>query len=195
MKLSTKLLVPAFIAVSSIGFSNSVSISDSTFDFFNGATEVTTGAYDARWGTFSAGVFTPFLGVTSTENNLGYFDASGPEIAVTLSQGNNNVVSASSQLALALTLSDYASDYSNSAPQVIVTDPSWLAPTFVFLTDPQIAFNFSSNTTALRGSYSFNGGNDVLNVVSSVIPEPSSYAAIVGLGILGFAASRRRRVA
>lgn len=193
-----KLLVASVAAgIASTAYSNSISIFDDTFSFLNGSSSVANGTYDARWGTFSGGVFTPFLGASENVNNSGYIalDPFGNEIQVSFAQTNNNVVAASTQLALAFTATLDGSSYSDSAPQVILTDASWVAPTFVFLSTPIVQFSMTANTTALRGTYSFNGGNQVLNIASSAIPEPSSFAAIAGLGILGFAASRRRRVA
>jgi len=190
MKSLKTSAIAALTLCSSAAFANSVGIADFTFSFFNGPSAVTTGAYDARWGSFSGGLFTPFLGAVSTNDNLGYFDASGPEIAVTFAQIDNSNVAAGTQLSLSLTLAEYASIFSNAAPQVILTDPSWIAPTFVFLTEPQIVFSFTSNTTAQRGLFSFNGGNEILN---TVIPEPSSFAALAGLAAVGMVVTRRRR--
>ncbi len=42
-------------------------------------------------------------------------------------------------------------------------------------------------------TYSFDQGNGVLSVTASAVPEPATYAALAGLGILGFAVHRRRR--
>jgi hypothetical protein len=36
-------------------------------------------------------------------------------------------------------------------------------------------------------------GTGSLQVIGSAIPEPSTYAALAGLGILGFVVARRRR--
>lgn len=51
--------------------------------------------------------------------------------------------------------------------------------------------NFWTGTNDLY-TYSFNQLNGVLSVTLSAIPEPASYAALAGLGILGFAVYRRR---
>ena len=45
----------------------------------------------------------------------------------------------------------------------------------------------------LDAALSLSGSTLVLNVTASAVPEPATYAALVGLGILGFAAYRRRR--
>lgn len=56
-----------------------------------------------------------------------------------------------------------------------------------------------SGVTAVIGSRTTPSGvetfKSALVTIGAPIPEPSSYAALAGLGILGFAASRRRRAA
>jgi hypothetical protein len=48
------------------------------------------------------------------------------------------------------------------------------------------SFIFSSNTTALVGTFSYNGGNEVIGVV----PEPSA-ASLIVLGALSLFALRK----
>jgi hypothetical protein len=80
---------------------------------------------------------------------------------------------------------------SSFTARAILTDSSWVAPTFS--TSPGITtYNFTSNTTAEVGSFIFSlSGNDSIGF--SAVPEPATYAVLFGLSVLGLAAYRRRR--
>ena len=185
-----KILLSASVLLAACSVkANSVSIYDDSFSLFNGATQITTGTYNVLWGTFTGGAFTPLLGVAPSDDNSAYIDVASPELSATFTQTNNSNITAGSQFALAITLLADNTDYVSSLNEVILTDTSWTAPTFVFLADPIISFELTNSTTALKGSYSFNGGNQVL----TIIPEPSTYAALAGVAVLGLAALRRRR--
>lgn len=174
-----------------------VNLFDDTFSLINGTTPVTTGTYEVRWGSYSGSVFTPYFGVPAGVANDGYvgnpFGAF--ELFASLTTADNTVISANTQLYLAVTLLADQANYVSSANEIILTDPSWLAPSFALVGDPKDV-SLTASTTALKGSYSFNGGNQILTIGSAtVIPEPSSFAALAGLAAVGMAASRRRRSA
>lgn len=194
MNTSTKItfLAAAGLAASS-AFANSVALTDFSFSLFNGDVQVADATLDVRWGTYSGGVFTPFLSAAYNDNNTGYADLSSPELSVSLTQGDNVAVPAGTVLALAITNFDFGTTYTPSEFEVILTDPTWVAPTFALVGLPDLDLTLTSNTTALKGQYSFNGGNEILNL--QAIPEPSAFAALAGLAVLGGVATRRRRSA
>ena len=191
MNLKHILLGASILAAVSTVNANSVSLYDDSFSFFNGNTEITSGTYNVLWGTYSSGSFTPLLGVAPSDDNSGYMDISGinQELTATLAQSNNNNIAAGAQLALAITLQADNTNYDPLPLKVVLTDPTWVAPTFVFLSDPIISVELTNSTTALSGVYSYNGGNEIL----STVPEPSTFAALAGVSVLGLAALRRRR--
>lgn len=179
-------------AFASLSNANTFGLYDDTFSLFNGETAITSGVFEARWGSWDGSLFTPYLGNNAVAGNSGYIDIESPELVANLSQGDNNNVPVGASLFLALTLIPDDGVYVSSNTEAILTDPSWVAPTFVFLENPFISAVFSQNTTAVKGQFSFNGGNEIINLV---IPEPSSFAAIAGLAVVGMAATRRRRSA
>jgi hypothetical protein len=192
MNIKNKFVAAAISLASVVSSYASVfSIYDGDYSFFDGANQITTGAYEVRWGTYVSGVFTPVAGVSSSDASQGYNDPSSPEISALLSLGNNVDIAAGTQLALNLTFLADDSNYVSAVKEVILTDATWVAPTFA-LVGPEVAVAFTSSTTALKGSYSFNGGNEVFTIAPA-IPEPSTYAALAGVAVLGLAALRRRR--
>lgn len=199
--MKSSILAIGLLGTASTLFGGSVTLSDVNFSFTLNGEAVAAGLYEVRWGTYSSGVFTPFFGDADFTSNGAYMDTGTPELLATFSASNNTVVIEESFLALSLSLLPDDSNYSlaTSLNSVVVVDPVWIAPTFTLL-GPDQTFNFSSNTSValLNGqnpatSFSFNGGNEVINLVTSAIPEPSSFAAFAGLGMLGFAAMRKRR--
>lgn len=50
------------------------------------------------------------------------------------------------------------------------------------------------DVTSTHGSATWLGLSEVQFTEASAVPEPSSYAAIAGLAVMGFVASRRRRI-
>ncbi len=105
MKIQKSLAVALLALMSTSVYANSISIFDDTFTFLSGATPVANGTYDARWGTYSGGVFTQFLAAADNTANSGYIavDPFGNEIQVSFAQTNNSAVAPSTQLALAFT--------------------------------------------------------------------------------------------
>ena len=187
--MKNKILAASFACFAALSANaTDFGIYDGDYSFFNGASQITTGSYEVRWGTFAAGVFTPIGGLSSTSVNAGYNDLSSPEIIAQLSLGNNTLIAAGTQLSLNLTLLADDAAYVASANEVILTDSTWVAPTFQ-LSGPRTDVVFTANTTALKGNYSYNGGNEIF----STVPEPSTFAALAGVSVLGLAALRRRR--
>lgn len=179
-------------AAQSTGFN----LFDDSFTFFNGAQQVNTGLYEVRWGTYSGEVFTPFFGTAATISNDGYLgDPFGAfEIYASITTADNTVIPLNTSIYLAITLLPNDANYTSGSLEVILTDPSWKAPTFVLAGDP-LDVSFTASTTAVKGNFSFNAGNEIITIATAAIPEPSSFAALTGIGIMGFIATRRRRSA
>jgi fibronectin-binding autotransporter adhesin len=72
-----------------------------------------------------------------------------------------------------------------------------VAGTALGINDVALSENFNTNRFSaddlIAKGYSKAFGKGLLQVGASAIPEPSTYAALAGLGMLGFAACRRRR--
>jgi hypothetical protein len=165
----------------------------------NGSSLTGNGSITALWGTYSAGAFTPLI--TSTPNsatNSGYAAISGDDLLVNLSQSNNNNVIAGTALSISFYNLPEGSTYSATANQIVLTDPTWVAPTFVFGTSAT-AVNFTSSTTTQAltgflnaGTFTFSsGGSDILRLAT--IPEPSTYALMALGGLVLFFIARRRK--
>jgi hypothetical protein len=191
-------LIASVASIASAQPYTGVSIFDDSFSLFNGATQITAASSDleARFGTFSGGVFTPFLGAAAVSGNDGYVGdpvAGFFELSVTLSLANNSLAPLDSLIYLVITNIADGGSYASSPVEAVLTDPSWKAPAIDAFAAEAFAFNFTTNTTALKGTFAFNGGNETINLTSTVIPEPSTYAALAGVAVLGLAALRRRR--
>ncbi len=68
---------------------------------------------------------------------------------------------------------------------------SWSAPSYTIATFTGTLTGTFSNIIGLDPNYQINYGSNAITLTA--IPEPSSFAALAGLGMLGFAATRRRR--
>ena len=199
-KLASILVALAAISSAMAQVRTGIHIIDTSFSLSDGSTAITTSTplLEVRWGTFSGGVFAPVGGNTAISENAGYLGDSFGDgfltVEATLAYATNNVIAAGTPLALAITSIADDGVYSSSAPQVILTDSSWVVPTFDAFAPLALEAIFSSSTTAVRGQYVFSStGNDTLNFQSSAIPEPSTFAALAGVAVLGLAALRRRR--
>jgi hypothetical protein len=189
-----KALITILIGLSTLSLSKA-----GTFSIYSDSVTLTgiTGTISALWGTFSGGTFTPLLTSTPTPGlNTGYFDGSGPVLDVTLSQNNNNTISVGTSLFLNIYNSPSGSAYSSSVNQIVLSDPSWTAPTFGVSssTSPEFTANTVVNnlTGFTGGSYSFNSGSPEIGL--QVVPEPSSYALMALGGLVLFFMIRRRKV-
>lgn len=199
MTTTLKSLAALLIIAAPIVHAGSITVYDEVFQLkYNGVT-VTTGSYEIVWGTYSTGVFTPYLGNANNSDNSGYADVTIPELSVSFSAASNVNAVVGSTAAMAILYAADNAPYSVSTPQIILTDPSWTVPAFS-LTGPDLDFSFTSNTTAYNvgafaSTFSYNAGNEIINIATAAIPEPSSFAALAGLAMLGFAGMRKRRSA
>jgi hypothetical protein len=193
--LKSVLVVSALAAIAATSKAGSVGFYDDTFTVKLNSTTL-TGVYESKFGTWNSGTqtFTPLLGDAAISANAGYADVDTPEWAITLSQNNNNNITAG--VALAIVVFNAADDASyataNHSQEAVLIDPTWVAPTFTPATPSSLTYVFSASTTAVRGQFTYSAaGKDVVNLSS--VPEPSTYAALAGVAVLGLAALRRRR--
>jgi len=179
----------------------SVSVNDFDITAFGPNATPITSTISAMWGTYNAGTFTPLLGTSQVPNNTGYLDGGGNELAVFFTQSDNNLIAPGT--AMFVSIFDVpggagSSTWSSTAAQIVLNDPTWIAPTFT-LTTPQLDWALTASTIAMplaqfggdTGSYIFNSGNPEITLV----PEPSTYAllGLAGLALGGYAVRRRRR--
>jgi len=177
-----------------------ISIYDETFIVNGVPTGAAGGILSGRWGTWNASTSTFTQQVTSSVA-AGYVDLSVTprELGITLSQINNNIYAfnagsgTGTLLALAI-FTDGSADasglnYSSSFVQAILTDSAWTTPSFSN-TPAFVNWDFSANTQAVVGSFSFGGvgGTDTITLV----PEPST-GALMMIGAAGLVALRRLR--
>ena len=193
VKTLVKIIAANAILYLSAG-ADTVSVLDTSFTITNPQGSSTLGA---RWGTWSGSQFTEL-----SAGNLGYATIApvgDKEMSVILNQLDNTNYSAGTRLALAIYTNGIndasAVSYTSSTFRAVLVDTSWLTPTFA---DNGFDTRLSLNTTtsAVVGTYAFNGGNQTIGLAAvSAIPEPSTYAALFGAAALGMAACRRRRTA
>jgi PEP-CTERM motif len=185
----------------------SVTVEDFTATAYypNSSTLLGNSTISAIWGTYSSGVFTPLLANTQQDNNTGYFVQTtvpaNKEFTVTFTQSDNTSIIAGTQMFVSIyNIPGGASftTWTSSTAQVVLTDPTWLAPTFTVST-PALTWSLTANTTAqtlssLSGSgssqYNYNAGAPKVTLV----PEPSTYA-LLGMSALalgGYVVRRRR---
>jgi hypothetical protein len=150
------------------------------------------------WGSYSSGVFTPLLTSTPTVGlNTGFYDGTSTpkELDVTLSQNNNNTIAVGASLFLSIYNSPEGSAYSATVNQIVLSDPTWIAPTFSISSVGSPVFTANTVVNNLSGftggSYSYNAGTPSL-ALASAVPEPSTYA-LLAVGAVGLFLSFRRR--
>ena len=201
LKKITGMLVLTILAVVNIR-AETVSIYDDSFIVNLPSGIGSGGILSGRWGTWDAGSQTFTQQITSSAA-AGYVDLSVTprELSVTLNQTLNlgqtsgpvsGVYAPGTLLALAIFTDNGAADrqaanYVSTWARAILTDSSWLTPTFANNAN-SVDYTFSANTTAVVGSFSFNGGNEVITLV----PEPST-GALMMIGAAGLVALRRLR--
>jgi len=185
------LAVMSLSASTNLSKSETLSLYDDMFTISGLPTGFNSSILSARWGVWNSGSSTFVQAVTSSVA-AGYVDIATPELSVTLSQINNSIYTAGTQMALAIFATSagdsQALNWGGSIPAYlgIFTDTSWVAPSFS--NSPAfVNFTLTANTTALVGGYAFNAGNQTL----TLIPEPSSMT-LGALGLVSILALRRK---
>jgi hypothetical protein len=188
------LLVLTLALCSTRLFAGSVTITDFSITAFNPSGVAYTEQLSALFGTYAGGVFSPLIVSSPTDGvNTGYLINADQEFQLNISQGNNNNVVAGTPLFASIY---QGINYSPSAAQIVLSDPSWIAPTFT-ITTPELGWVLSESTTAVSvlgqtGTFNYNGESPE---VTLAVPEPSTYAllSLAGLALGGYAARRRLR--
>ena len=176
----------------------SVTVEDFDITAFYPASTPITGTISSMWGSYTGGVFTPFFSSTQSAVNTGYLDGTGKELSVVLTQSDNTTIAAGANLFVSIFNvpgGGGTSTWTSGSAQIILSDSTWVAPTFT-LTTPSNVFGLTARTTALP----FNGGTGVYNFnsgapnVTLAVPEPSTYAllGLAGLALAGYTVRRRR---
>jgi len=192
-----KLAINNFLAVGvvsamlSLGAARPVSASnlaifDDSFSLFNGSTQVTE-IVSAVWGTWSGTAFTPNQNIYAN-GGFGYADLTGPELNVIINRVDQTQYVAGTQMSLAIFNKPDLSDWDATVAKAVLTDASWIAPAWS-LVGGDVNLNFTVNTSALLGSYSFNGGNEII----TMIPEPNA-ASLLITAALGIFLRKRKSV-
>lgn len=188
----TLSMMAVLASVASTVRAETISIYDDSFSMVNVPGSVgALGVLSGRWGIWNAGSST-FTQAVNNSLNAGYVDLSGPELSITLNQTTNSTYTSGTLMAFAIftdgTADSSGLNYSSSYNfRAILTDPLWQAVSFANNAN-MVNYVFSSNTTAVVGGYSFNGGNEVITLV----PEPATGSLLL-LGGLGLVTLRRLR--
>lgn len=195
MKSSSLTLIPLiFLLTSNLLKAETLSIFDDSFTFVSAQSLLDGQTYSARFGVWNGDFDQRVTGPANTGVMEISLSSDFFELTAGVSQIDNTNFAVGEQFSVAI-----FSDGSNDAQAlnwsdgslidfVILTDPSWLIPTFSN-NSAFIFYSFSSNTTAVAGGFDWNGGSPILTAV----PEPSTYAAIVGLLALAMVGYRRFR--
>jgi hypothetical protein len=194
-------LLAASLAVSQSARAGSVTVTDFDITASYADSSPVTSTISAIWGSYSAGVFTPFFSATQSAINLGYLDGAGNELLAAVTQSDNNQLAAGTPMFLSIfNVSGGTGDatWLSSSEQIVLSDPAWIAPTFT-LTTPTLDWTLGVSTVAMplaqfggdTGTYNYNGGSPQVTLV----PEPSTYAllSLAGMALGGYAIRRRRR--
>jgi len=179
----------------------SVGVEDFFLSIFLPGGAPVTSDISAIWGTYSGGVFTPLLSATQSSDNTGYYDPSEPELQAFLSQSSNANISIGANMFLSIynvAPGEGVSTWSDTLAQIVLGDPTWIAPTFTLTTPDSLTYGLTANTTVyavggVSGTYNFNGGAPQITL--EAVPEPSTYALLTlgGLALAGHVIRRRRR--
>lgn len=192
MKKTYKALVLAALLAANGSWAETLSIYDDSFTLVNVPGSVgSSGILSGRWGVWNSSTSTFSQAVTSTLA-AGYVDLSAPELSITLNQINSTNYASGTLMALAI-FTDGSSDAQalNYSPtynfRAVLIDPLWQAVGFANNAN-MVNYVFSSNTTAVVGSYSYNGGAEVI----SLVPEPATGSLLLIAGV-GLVSLRRLR--
>ena len=186
MTIKYLIVATALTALGFQGQASTVRIFDSSLTINNSPALSSTAVIGARLGVWNGTSFTAApLSVAA-----GYFDNDLVELSATISASANSTVgiNAGNLFALAIYNAPSTSAYSAVVNQAILTDASWIMPALDFSLTVN-NFALTANTVARVGTYSFNGGNNIIGL--GVIPEPSS-ASLLALGTLGLWLMRRK---
>ena len=182
IKKISKLTVLAVIFV--LGFpqktkASNFSLTDFNFNLYLGTTLITNNVLASVWGTWNSGTstFTPNQTVYAN-GGFGYVDTTvgAPEINIMINRVDQTQYASGTLLALAVYNRPDLSDWDSSAQKVVLTDISWTAPAWSLVGNDKDV-TFTANTTAVVGSFNYNGGNEQITLV----PEPST-GALMALG-------------
>lgn len=208
VKTSLKVLSLALCLggyLSNFSRAETVSLYDDSFTVSNLPAGAVGGILSGRWGTWDAATSTFLQGVTSSLN-AGYVDlsVSPRELSITMNQTLNlgqtsgsisGVYAPGTPLAMAIFTNGssdaQALNWSSATFGVVLTDASWITPTFANNAN-MVDFEFTSATIAAFGTFSFNSGNEQIGL--ALIPEPTSLALSLS-ALLLFALKGRRRSA
>lgn len=171
--------ISLFFGVTRPVAASNLAIFDDSFSLFNGSTQVTGVALAAVWGTWSGSTFIPNQNIYA-DGGFGYADLTGPELNVIINRVDQTQYVAGTQMSLAIFNKPDLSNWDATVAKAVLTDTSWIAPAWS-LVGGDLSVNFTANTSALLGSYSFNSGNEVI----TMIPEPNTASLLImaGLGI------------
>jgi hypothetical protein len=141
----------------------------------------------ARLGLWSAGTFTQFSG------SGGYYSADLGELSTVLDKTSNIApYTANTQFAIAVYNKAANLDFASNVAFAVLTDTTWKIPAFDLGTSVT-TFSLNSTTSALAGTYSYNGGTQIIGLTNlAAVPEPS-VASLFALGTVGLVALRARR--
>lgn len=162
------------------------------FNFTVGNRPAGANILSGRWGVWNAGTST-FVQAVTNSLNAGFVDVPNTEMSVTLNQTSAANYAAGTAMSFAIFTNGSADaqalNFSAATRAVILSDVAWVAPSWAN-NAVNIPFTFSANTVARFGSYSFNGGNEVLTL--AVIPEPSTFSLLIGgMGLMAFRLRRK----
>jgi len=181
----TTCLVAFQIQASSVKiFDDSLSVLVSGVAYTN-----TTSDLGARLGVWDAGTstFTQFAG------SGGYYSADLGELSSILDKTSNVApYVANTQFAIAIYNKAANFDFASNVAFAVLTDTTWKIPSFDLGTSVT-TFSLNTTTSALAGTYSFNGGAQIIGLTNlAAVPEPS-VASLFALGTVGLVALRARR--
>ncbi|NBT49202.1 MAG: hypothetical protein EBT07_15540, partial [Actinobacteria bacterium] len=192
----------AIVATTSNLKAETLSIYDDSF-VVNGVPSLAIGnIISGRWGLWDAGTKT-FSQAIVNSLSAGYVDLSpsAKELSITLNQTSNSTYAVGTPVALAIFASNSADSQAlnwsltaNGAKQssivawAVLTDSSWVIPTFANNALP-VDVTFTANTQAVLGSFSGGAAGGLGTQTITMIPEPSS-ASLLALGVAGLVALR-----
>ena len=194
-----QIIALTLVGIANLAKASTVTLEDFTFSTtVNGVanTSVLTAVF-GRWDSASS-VFTPFS--SSDRAGYGYLDNASPELSVSLNQTSPStglIIPATTPMALGLfnAVDTSGTPWTNSTSmaKAVLTDTSWVAPNWTPTGGDQ-TFTLSAATTAVLGTYSYNGGNNLIGLTTDLaaIPEPS-VASLLAIGTVGLVALRVRR--